>query len=250
WAPRSTAWSSPTSPTPPRCAGWPAGATTSFPRARSPSSAASSSRRSSGCSGRARGPVHGGPMADTEHGRITDEGIAKLRARIGQGFPGRRPWRTEVTRDAIYHLALAIGDLSPLYLDADLEAGPEKESTCGGGRARYQTYEAVYSDQDGRRVGLRNDTWIRIERTKTREKKKYGEIALAQWTPANIARLQDEYRRQTRTTERYWDDVKVGDPLGPLLKGPLTPTAEIAFESFFGIYLVGNIVAARLSDKH
>src|SRR5204862_139867 len=84
----------------------------------------------------------------------------------------------------------------------------------------------------------------------TREKKKYGEIALAQWTPANIARLQDEYRRQTRTTERYWDDVKVGDPLGPLLRGPLTPTAEIAFESFFGIYLVGHIVAARLYDQH
>src|SRR5213593_3885139 len=88
-------------------------------RARSPSSAASSSRRSSGSSGRARGRSHGGPMADTEHGRITDEGIAKLRARIGKGFEGRRPWRTEVTRDAIYHLAFAIGDLSPLYLDED-----------------------------------------------------------------------------------------------------------------------------------
>ncbi len=55
----------------------------------------------------------------SEHGRITDEGIAKIRARIGQGFPGRRPWRTEATRDAIYHLALAIGDLSPLYLDEE-----------------------------------------------------------------------------------------------------------------------------------
>jgi len=52
-------------------------------------------------------------------GKITDEGIARLRARIGKGFPGRRPWRTEATRDAIYHLALAIGDLSPLYLDEE-----------------------------------------------------------------------------------------------------------------------------------
>jgi carbamoyl-phosphate synthase small subunit len=43
-------------------------------------------------------------MADVAgHGaRITDEGIAKLRARIGQGFTGRRPWRTEVTADAAY----------------------------------------------------------------------------------------------------------------------------------------------------
>jgi acyl dehydratase len=249
----------------------------------------------------------------SEHGRITDEGIAKLRARIGQGFPGRRPWRTEVTRDAIYHLALAIGDLSPLYLDEEyarktrwgtliappiivqsmdtlravghsgspracrvhsiwtgsyyeweravklgdrlradcyLKSLTEKDSTFGGGRALYQTYEAVYHDQDGQKVGVRNDTWIRIERTKTREKKKYGEIALAQWKPEDIVRFQEEYRRQTRTTKRLWDDVQSGDTLGPILKGPLTPTAEIAFESFFGIYLVGNIVAARLYDKH
>jgi|GEM_PF-2462772 len=58
-------------------------------------------------------------MAAIEQGRITDEGIAKLRERVGKGFEGRRPWRTEVTRDAIYHLALAIGDLNPLYLDEE-----------------------------------------------------------------------------------------------------------------------------------
>lgn len=253
-------------------------------------------------------------MADAEHGKITDEGVAKLRTRIGKGFPGRRPWRTEATHDAIYHLALAIGDLSPLYLDEEYARGTrwggliappiivqsmdtlravghsglpeglpgvhsiwtgslyewarpvklgdriradcylkdlvEKESTFGGGRALYQTYEAVYYDQDGARVGLRNDTWIRIERAATREKKKYGAIELARWTPRDIAGFQEEYRRQTRATERWWDDVNIGDALGPLLKGPLTPTAEIAFESYFGIYLVGNIVAARLYDKH
>ena len=252
-------------------------------------------------------------MADREDSRITDEGIAKLRTRIGQGFPGRRPWRTEVTRDAIYHLAFAIGDLSPLYVDEDyarktrwgtllappiivqsmdtlravghsglpeglpgvhsiwtgslyewarpvrlgdrlradcyLKSLTEKESAFGGGRALYQTYEAVYYDQDGLRVGLRNDTWIRIERAKTREKKKYGDIQLAEWTPEDIARFMDEYRRYTRTTERYWDDVQVGDAMGQILKGPLTPTAEIAFESYFGVYLVGNIVAARLYEK-
>ena len=249
-----------------------------------------------------------------EHGSITDEGIARLKARIGKGFEGRRPWRTEVTRDAIYHLAFAIGDLSPLYLDEDyakktrwgtLLAPPimiqsmdtlravghsglpeglpgvhsiwtgsrydwkrplklgdritaksylkeivEKQSSFGGGRSLYQTYEAVYQDQNGEHVGVRNDTWIRIERAATREKKKYGDIQLAQWTPADIARFQEDYRRATRTAERYWDDVKVGDTLAPIIKGPLTPTAEIAFESFFGVYLVGNIVAMRLYEKH
>ncbi len=250
----------------------------------------------------------------SETGKITDEGIAKLRERIGKGFSGRRPWRTEATRDAIYHLALAIGDLSPLYLDEEyagktrwktLIAPPiivqtmdtlravgssglpeglpgvhsiwtgsryewerpvkvddriradsylkeivERDSTFGGGRSLYQTYEAVYYDAGNQKIGVRNDTWIRIERAKTREKKKYGEITLAQWTPADIERFMEEYRHEKRTVERYWDDVKVGDQLERIIKGPLTPTAEIAFESYFGIYLVGNQVAANLYAKH
>jgi len=254
-------------------------------------------------------------MAVEGHGaKITDEGIAKIRARIGEGFPGRRPWRTEATRDAIYHLALAIGDLSPLYTDEDyakktrwgtLIAPPiivqsmdtlravghsglpeglpgvhsiwsgshydwelpvklndrithkcylkevvEKESAFGGGRGVYQTYEAKYWNQDGAFVGTRQDTWIRIERAKTAETKKYGKIELAKWEKADITRFMDEYYAYKRTTERYWDDVKVGDKLGRIIKGPLTPTAEIAFESYFGVYLVGNNVAANLYKKH
>jgi acyl dehydratase len=253
-------------------------------------------------------------MTETHQGKISDEGIAKLRARIGKGFDGRRPWRTEVTRDAIYHLALAIGDLSPLYLDEDyakrtkwgtLLAPPiivqtmdtlravghsglpeglpgvhsiwtgslyewerppmlgdqirsesylkeivERDSSFGGGRSIYQTYEAKYYDQNGSYLGLRNDTWMRAERKKTREKKKYGEISLAHWTAEDIERFQEHYRAEERTVERYWDDVRVGDQLNTVIKGPLTPTAEIAFESYFGIYLVGNKVASRLLDKH
>src|SRR5438552_1456553 len=224
-------------------------------------------------------------MAATEQGKITDEGIAKLRERIGQGFPGRRPWRTEATRDAIYHLALAIGDLSPLYLDDDyakktrwgtLIAPPiivqtmdtlravgssglpeglpgvhsiwtgsryewarpvklgdriradcylkelvEKESTFGGGRSLYQTYEAIYYDHEGERVGLRNDTWIRIERAATRARKKYCDIALAQCTPEDVRRFHDEHRNQQRTVRRARADARARAALGPPPRGPL-----------------------------
>jgi acyl dehydratase len=249
------------------------------------------------------------------HGaRITDEGIAKIRARIGQGFPGRRPWRTEASADAIYHLAYAIGDLNPLYVDPDyarrsrwgrLVAPPiivqsmdtlravghsglpeglpgvhsiwtgchyewerpvlegdrirhecylkdvvEREGEFGGGRSLAQTYEAKYWNQHDEYMGLRQVTYMRFERQKTAEKKKYGTIELATWTKPEIDRLMDEYRSYERTTRRHWDDVTVGEKLPRVLKGPLTPTAEIAFESFFGVYLVGNIVAARLYEKH
>jgi len=249
------------------------------------------------------------------HGaKITDEGIAKIRARIGQGFPGRRPWRTEASADAIYHLAYAIGDLNPLYVDPEyakrsrwgrLLAPPimiqsmdtlravghsglpeglpgvhsiwsgchyewerpllegdrvrhecylkdvvEREGEFGGGRSLAQTYEAKYWNQHDEYLGLRQVTYFRFERQETAEKKKYGKTELAKWNPAQITSLMDEYRRYERTTKRLWDDVTVGDKLPRVLKGPLTPTSEIAFESFFGVYLVGNVVAARLYDKH
>lgn len=250
----------------------------------------------------------------SEQGRITDEGIANIRKRVGQGFPGRRPWRTEATRDAIYHLALAVGDLSPLYVDEEyaqktrwgtliappiivqtmdtlravgssglpeglpgvhsiwtgsryeferpvklndrvthkcyLKEVTERPSSFGDNRSIYQTYEAVYWNQAGEKIGVRQDTWMRAERKKTAEKKKYGEVSLAEWAPADIARFMEEYRRPTRRAAVWWDDIQVGDKLGPIIKGPLTPTAEIAFESYFGIYLVGNVVAANLYAKH
>lgn len=251
-----------------------------------------------------------------EHGRITDEGIAKLRERIGQGFSGRQPWRTEVGRDTCWHLAHAIGDLSPVYTDAEycerhtpwkrqqcpgvvlrcfdtlsapgsaglpeglpgvhsiwsgshyewerpvmvgdritsksyLKDVVEKESAFTAGRTVYQTYEAVYYDQSGATIGKRSDTYMRADRNKTRATSKYKEQdSLATWTPADIERFQAEYRAERRTAERFWEDVNVGDEIGRVIKGPLTGTAEIAFESFFGVYLVGNMVASRLLDRH
>jgi acyl dehydratase len=251
-----------------------------------------------------------------EHGKITDEGIAKIKANIGHTFTGRKPWRTEVSRDAIWHLAHAIGDLSPLYTDEEYAAKTrwgklvcpgiifntmdilrapgsaglpeglpgvhsiwsgshyewerplmigdrvrsecymkevvERESRMSDGRTIYQTYEAKYWEANtGEYLGLRNDTYMRVDRVKAKEKSIYAkEGRLARWTPEDIDRFQAEYKRENRTAQRYWEDVKLGDDMGRLIKGPLTGTAEIAFEAFFGIYLVGNVVASRLLDKH
>ncbi|TMB16877.1 MAG: hypothetical protein E6J71_15505 [Deltaproteobacteria bacterium] len=250
-----------------------------------------------------------------EHGQITDEGVARIRAAIGHTFTGRQPWRTEVTRDAVWHLAHAIGDLSPLYTDEEyvkktrwgtllcpgvmlnamdvlrapgsaglpeglpgvhaiwsgshyewerplmlgdrvtsecyLKDVVEKESRMSDGRTIYQTYEAKYRDQEGTYLGKRSDTYMRVDRVKAKEKSVYQEAGrLARWTPTDIERFQEAYRAETRTVERWWEDARVGDDLGRIIKGPLTPTAEIAFESFFGVYLVGNLVASRLLDKH
>ena len=63
-------------------------------------------------------------MSESEEGRITDEGVDKMRRLIGYPNPTVRtgimklPWNTEVTSDAIRHYTeCSLGDMNPLYTD-------------------------------------------------------------------------------------------------------------------------------------
>src|SRR6059058_4552914 len=113
------------------------------------------------------------------HHRADHGHAARRRSQRAPGGPARRALHLD---GSLYEWERVVKLGDRLRADCYLKSLTEKESSFGGGRALYQTYEAVYYDQDGRRVGLRNDTWIRIERGKARETKKYGEIALARWT--------------------------------------------------------------------
>lgn len=52
-------------------------------------------------------------------GAVTDEGLAQLRARIGEEEPVREPFIRYVNCDSIMHAARAIGDDNPLWLDSE-----------------------------------------------------------------------------------------------------------------------------------
>ena len=65
---------------------------------------------------------------DTTYGRITEEGIARLRERIGQPQERRTPpFLRHLNEDAIRNWARAIGDMNPLYSDP----GYARASACG-----------------------------------------------------------------------------------------------------------------------
>jgi len=56
--------------------------------------------------------------------RITDEGLAQLRQRIGRPIGDTlEPWCHEATRDAIRHYAHGIGDANPLWCDPEYARG-------------------------------------------------------------------------------------------------------------------------------
>jgi len=59
-------------------------------------------------------------MSDNKFPKITEEGLASLRERIGVKITNTiEPWNYEATRDAIRHYAHGIGDNNPLWCDPE-----------------------------------------------------------------------------------------------------------------------------------
>jgi acyl dehydratase len=62
-------------------------------------------------------------MSEAKFPKITEEGLADLRTRIGVKIENTvEPWNYEATRDAIRHYAHGIGDDNPLWCDPDYAA--------------------------------------------------------------------------------------------------------------------------------
>ncbi|QIL73891.1 hypothetical protein G7048_25670 (plasmid) [Diaphorobacter sp. HDW4B] len=55
--------------------------------------------------------------ANSEYGKITEVELDKIRARQGKVYPINQPYLRHINRDSIEHVARAIGDANPLWLD-------------------------------------------------------------------------------------------------------------------------------------
>jgi acyl dehydratase len=93
------------------------------------------------------------------------------------------------------------------------------------------TFLNVKMNQRGEVVAAMRVLAIHTERRTAREKGKYSGIQPATYTDDDIARLDAIYAaEQVRGAEpRWWEDVEVGDAIGPMAKGPLTTTDMIVF---------------------
>ena len=82
---------------------------------------------------------------------------------------------------------------------------------------------------------------IRTERTKAREKRKYDATEIQPYTDEEIAEIDAQYSNEDRRgpTPRWWEDVAEGDPVGPMVKGPLTVTDMVCWHAGMGMGLYG-----------
>jgi acyl dehydratase len=259
-----------------------------------------------------------------EKGQITDEGVARLRARIGIPEPHPLPphYRRPGT-DAFRNVAVAYGDDNPLWCDPDygiktrwegpiapppLVGGdtligedevtavpPEQRDLMKGdplrgvhafysasrrewwaplrpslrtfrrnalvavldkpsdfaGRAVHEWTGQAFRDDTGTLLSGQYRLMIRTERGKARERKKYDAVEVAAYSDEDIARIEEQYAGEhPRGPEpRWWEDVSVGDDVGPMVKGPLTITDIICWHTGMGMGLYG-VRPLRLAYKN
>lgn len=93
-------------------------------------------------------------------------------------------------------------------------------------------FENNYWNQRSELVAKYRYFVIRFARSKARKKGKYSQIELPHpWKEEELKNIEEEVlAEEVRGNQpRYWEDIKVGDDLKPVIKGPLGMTDEIAF---------------------
>lgn len=228
----------------------------------------------------------------TVYGRITDEGLEALRRRLGKEYPIEQPFLRYVNSDSIAHVARAIGDANPLWIDAahaagsrygrlvappaflygvgwgswDLRRGDglpgvhalhcrdhwflyrpmlagdeirgtkkfttlEVKDGAYAGRSVIQSREMRFFNQQNEPVARCLMSGFRVERHLGKEKAKYKTIAKYRYTDEEIEAIDRAIAAEiVRGAEpRYFEDVRIGEKLQPLVRGPLTIADMIAW---------------------
>jgi acyl dehydratase len=156
--------------------------------------------------------------------------------------------------DVTWHRPILLGDqfTTRVWLK-DLVA----HQTRFAGRSIQQIYRCEFYDQD-RALVAAGDSWcFRTERDTARERgTKYEEVKQkkpAHYGREDLARIFALYAGEEirGATPRYAEDVRPGDELPTMVKGPMTVTGFIAFaQGWGGLYIRANKLAWKQLQKH
>lgn len=132
-----------------------------------------------------------------------------------------------------------------------------EHETRFAGRAIQQIYHVDFFNQEGDKVAEADSWCFRTERDHAREKgTKYSEARARgprQYSDEELQAAYNLYRNEEirGAVPRYWEDVKEGDELQTMFKGPMTVTGFIAYaQGWGGLYIRANKMAWKLIDAH
>ncbi|ACG78939.1 conserved hypothetical protein [Phenylobacterium zucineum HLK1] len=256
----------------------------------------------------------------SNYGVLTDEGIAKLRQRVGiQYNKPTPPHNYEVTWDGTRHFAFGYGDDNPLWCDPEygkktrwggLIAPPNFLYTMGepdsapltaeqkqllkgdplvglgsyqavmefewwrplrladrlkqrsaligvqvnerssfSGRTVSEIQGYIYRNQDDELHAIQRGTWMRAERHASKERKKEYELPQP-YTAEQLAEIDAAYEAETirGANTLYFEDVKEGEELPTIVRGPMRTSDLIIWHIGWGMQLTPP-GAFRLSYK-
>jgi len=108
-------------------------------------------------------------------------------------------------------------------------------------RAIHEWTGQVFRVADGPLLSAQYRLMIRVERSAARARNREDSIELVPYTDEQIDEIEAQYAREApRGAEPRWvEDVSVGDPVGPLVKGPLTITDIVCWHTGMGMGLYG-----------
>lgn len=120
-------------------------------------------------------------------------------------------------------------------------------------RAIQQIYRTTFRNDRGEMVCVADSWCFRTERDTARERGTYGALEPPRYAPEALDAIARAYKTEEvrGATPRHGEDVRVGEPLPAVVKGPLTVTSVIAFvQGWGGLYVRAHGLAFDLLERH
>ncbi len=116
----------------------------------------------------------------------------------------------------------------------------DKQSEFAG-RAVHEWTAQVFRETGGPLLSAQYRLMIRTERTEARARRKYEAVEVRPYVDDEIAAIEAQYAAERRRgpEPRFFEDVAVGDVVGPMVKGPLTVTDIVCWHVGMGMGLYG-----------
>lgn len=195
--------------------------------------------------------------AKTQHGGIIAlPSFLFATSRIVSGYVGGLPGVHAMWSGADWTWHKTVKRNDTISTEAHLKNLIEHQTRFAG-RAVQQIYHVDFFNQDGDKVAEADSWCFRTERDHAREQgSKYAEVRAREprrYSPEEIKEACKLYAQEEvrGATPRYWEDVKEGEELPVMFKGPMTVTGFIAFaQGWGGLYIRANKLAWQLIDAH
>jgi acyl dehydratase len=116
----------------------------------------------------------------------------------------------------------------------------EKASEFAGKAVQEWTGQ-VFRDACGPLLSAQYRCMVRTERAEARARGKYEKSAPAPYSDEDIAEIESQYAAESPrgSNPRWWESVRIGELVGPMVKGPLTVTDIVCWHVGMGMGLYG-----------